>query len=675
MKKSFLQKIGQIYRIYLVPFSLFLGLTIASDLHAQNVSQTAYNFGVFVRQDLTIKPNEFEGAAAAGGNVHVNDGNVQIKPIAGAPFFTYGGANIGLAVRGTVNVSSGSELKIDGANFNGQTVTFYTKIGNQNGLIAKYFQGNSVIDIDKNNSGNIRLNNPPPGVSASNNPVFENIFGSGPGQIDIDGSFAKFEAWSAFLGTLGEPTANIVSARNQDNASQVVSGPFTSKPFDKPRFILQPDRLNVLTVSASVWSSFNEIDFEGFSTHPNFALIINFVGVGNGSTINFVNNRIEGDISKIERIILNFPEITTPGFTFYVQGMVRGTILAPYANVNKKANQNILGAVIANSYVHVGDEFHHHPFKVNIPEPPAPPVHEIYLDASSICLLDAPYLVYEVTGNFDLSGLKAKIEWLAPDGTVIHVDDDQPLEGQILFPGAGVDVNGNGNAWPGWKYENGNWIEDPTDPNAELRKPGAMVRITVNPEVTATITYPPSTTDCFTSPPPSTPPTLPVKLATFAVAEGENQSVDLRWVATDAVDFSHFEVERSFNGFEFVQVAKVDFKENIANYHYNDAPGLASTLYYRLKLVDLDGSHMYSKVESLVLKRAALSYGHPNPFSSKLHFYSPVRQGASVYDMTGRLITTLKLDEGSNEINAQSWATGLYLIRTDSRETVKVLKQ
>lgn len=651
---TFLQNIGQIYRNNNVLYSLLLLFVFMHEPRAQSINDLTYNFSVFTKESVTLKPNEIEGNVATGGNATIT-GHVQIKPL-GSGYFKYNNVEIGLATRGRVDVYAGQELKLDGG--------FYIKIGDKGNMSANY--QTSVIDIlGASSGGKIKINSRPgtPPVNDNNNPPFENIFGNGPGQIDIDGSFAQLEALSAYYGTL----TNNVTAKNQDGP-QTLSGPFlTPLPFSKPLFQLVSNAVNVLTIDAGVWSNFNEIKFSGFSTDPGFALIINFVNVNNNSLVKFVNNGIEDKIPQIQRTLLNFPDVTG---NISLQGMVRGTVLAPKANIYKKPNQNLVGAVIAKSYVHDGDELHFYPFMPTIPGVPK----QIFADAITECILDAPYLIYDVTGNFDLTGKTVKIEWLAPDGTVVHVDNSKPLQGSLLFPGAAVDVNGNGVAWPGWEYINGNWVEV-DDAFAQLRKPGAKVRFTVNPEMEVTIAYPPSSPDCKTDPPGDTPPVLPVNLSSFFVEEGENQSVSLRWVASDAVDFSHFEIERSSDGLEFKQVGKVAFKENTSYYHYNDSPGQASVLYYRLKLVDLDGSYVYSKVEALALKNSIQSYSFPNPFGSKLQFYSPVRQGASVYDMTGRLITTLKLDEGNNEINAQSWATGLYLIRTDSRETVKVLKQ
>ena len=86
----------------------------------------------------------------------------------------------------------------------------------------------------------------------------------------------------------------------------------------------------------------------------------------------------------------------------------------------------------------------------------------------------------------------------------MHVAD---LTGRVLYPGAEVDAAGIATDWPGWKFENGVWVVDPTD--AHLRD-GLRVVVEVNPTSEGTVSYPPAMSACADpaqAPPTPLPPT------------------------------------------------------------------------------------------------------------------------------------------------------------------------
>ncbi|HTH05174.1 MAG TPA: DUF11 domain-containing protein, partial [Ilumatobacteraceae bacterium] len=79
------------------------------------------------------------------------------------------------------------------------------------------------------------------------------------------------------------------------------------------------------------------------------------------------------------------------------------------------------------------------------------------------------------------------------DGNFVESVNVTALQGRVIFPGAEVDAQGNAIDWPGWKFENGLWVTDPSD--ARLRD-GLKVVVEVNPTAEGTVTYPPATAVC-----------------------------------------------------------------------------------------------------------------------------------------------------------------------------------
>lgn len=649
---------GPAANLSLLFFILTLFSAVSFESAAQKLTDPALNFTIFVKEDVKLIGTEVEGRVAAGGNLILTNSTYQVIPKTNDGF-KYGGVPIGLAIRGGVELN-GSNLKIDSKN--------YIKIGNASqpaALKANYVTSQFWVKNVSGAAGQIFLNVSPSelGVSESNNPIFENVFGTDPGKIDIDGAFQKFISTSKSLGEL----TNTVVMKNMDNGGQpAIAGPFmsTSGLPMKPKFILDPNKINVLNIAANVWNSFqNGMFFEGFSSSPGFAVIVNILNA-NGEVKFFALPDFQNNKGHV---IFNFPGAKSEIKFSNSSSEIDGIILAPEAHVIKQSNANLVGQVIARSFVHDGHEIHYYPLKSEWYE------KAIYVEASTRCEKDAPYLDYEVFPNFNSKDMPVKIEWLAPDGTVVETLENQPQKGTLLFPGAAVDGDGKGVAWPGWKIVNGKW-EQVDDLNAKLRLAGAKIRVTLNPVFLADFSYPQSTQRCFTNPPPSET-SLPVRLVSFRVEEQEQRTAGLEWTIEDASDFSHFEIEKSRDGSAFVKLGNVPFGEGQNRYSFADRDPNPGLNYYRLKMVDIDGSFAHSDIRSLVLRGGAgVSYGYPNPASEILTLFSALTQGARIFDTMGREVESVSLIAGKNEINVSNWKNGLYLIRTENKETIKVIK-
>ena len=129
---------------------------------------------------------------------------------------------------------------------------------------------------------------------------------------------------------------------------------------------------------------------------------------------------------------------------------------------------------------------------------------------ASECVNNAPYITYDITPfGFTPSG-GATLTFYDLDGNLVDSTHVANLTGRVLYPGAQVDAAGTATDWPGWKFENGQWVVDPTD--AHLRD-GLRVTVEVNPTSEGTVSYPPVTSACA-DPAQAPPTTLPPPAAT-----------------------------------------------------------------------------------------------------------------------------------------------------------------
>lgn len=121
----------------------------------------------------------------------------------------------------------------------------------------------------------------------------------------------------------------------------------------------------------------------------------------------------------------------------------------------------------------------------------------------------------------------------------------------------------------------------------------------------------------------SQPIVLPLHTLSFTGARTPAGS-KLQWTTQGEYNMDRFEVERSFNGIAFQQIAKATPKGNrqsIAKYDFTDAEANGNERYvwYRLKLLNKDASFTYSKTIRLHLTKSDALSLYPNPAQSVVY--------------------------------------------------------
>ncbi len=178
--------------------------------------------------------------------------------------------------------------------------------------------------------------------------------------------------------------------------------------------------------------------------------------------------------------------------------------------------------------------------------------------------------------------------------------DDCPSGYVQTFPGGGSCYNyGNGELDQRWDITTSN-IELLDKINVSI--PGCY-DITFSTETyttgLGTLTDGPYTTSfCYS--PSAVYCIFPVELSNFNAALKEN-IVDLNWETETESNSAYFLVERSFDGIEFVPIGNAidaaGYSEASLRYSAQDEEPSVGLNYYRLKIVDLDGTFEHSEVE------------------------------------------------------------------------------
>ena len=163
---------------------------------------------------------------------------------------------------------------------------------------------------------------------------------------------------------------------------------------------------------------------------------------------------------------------------------------------------------------------------------------------------------------------------------------------------------------------------------------------------------------------------LPLKLLSFT-AEPAGANPKLNWVTAKEVNSSRIEVMRSLNAGEFKTIVSMKAKGGVDftnTYQYRDTLHSEGVYYYKLKLVDIDGSFQFSKTISLPAKNFGSSFtAYPNPapgFTVVRHPVSRIGATIELVDMAGRLVRTFKADRNAmqTDLDLRGTGRGIYTI-------------
>lgn len=181
--------------------------------------------------------------------------------------------------------------------------------------------------------------------------------------------------------------------------------------------------------------------------------------------------------------------------------------------------------------------------------------------------------------------------------------------------------------------------------------------------------------------------TLPVVLTGFKGAYA-NGVARLNWSTEQEMNSNYFEIERSTDGTNFSTIGKVYAAGNSAQlrqYTFDDIKANAGNNYYRLRMVDKDGSFQYSSIVMITvnIKGINITGIYPAPFTDKVNVSVSSETSETavlrLFDNTGKTvaqqqssvhkgITILTLDKLDN------LSKGFYIIEVRMGDTVVTRK-
>lgn len=163
---------------------------------------------------------------------------------------------------------------------------------------------------------------------------------------------------------------------------------------------------------------------------------------------------------------------------------------------------------------------------------------------------------------------------------------------------------------------------------------------------------------------------LPVQLHRFSIESSFNTTL-LTFTTASERNNSHFEIERSLDGRDFVQIGEVKGAGTTTeeqNYTFVDETPAKAINYYRLKQVDFDGAYEYSKVVSVNMGGRSEMKVIPTVVVDQINvgIEASAENGTwDIFDASGRAVLsgTIEAEQDHFQADMTGLQNGAYVVR------------
>jgi hypothetical protein len=174
---------------------------------------------------------------------------------------------------------------------------------------------------------------------------------------------------------------------------------------------------------------------------------------------------------------------------------------------------------------------------------------------------------------------------------------------------------------------------------------------------------------------------VPVELVSFTAEINKQAEIVLNWSTATESNNSGFEIQRSKNGNEFINVGFIQghgTSTELNKYTFLDTKLGTGKYYYRLRQIDFDGTSDLSNIIEVIINvpdAFVLNQNYPNPFnpSTTISFSLPVDAHVTIniFNTIGEQISRIADDEyaaGTYNINfsANELVSGVYFYTIDA---------
>lgn len=156
-----------------------------------------------------------------------------------------------------------------------------------------------------------------------------------------------------------------------------------------------------------------------------------------------------------------------------------------------------------------------------------------------------------------------------------------------------------------------------------------------------------------------------------------NKNVDITWATQSEYKNSHFIIEKSIDGINWIELETIESKGNYIGrkeYKINDNnPVPNGFTYYRLKWISLNGKVEYSKISVLALDDPSLNgiLIYPNPtkdFINIKNYYNTNPLNIQLFNSLGQCLLDIKEEKNEIILNLSSFSAGFYYLIINNKK-------
>lgn len=164
--------------------------------------------------------------------------------------------------------------------------------------------------------------------------------------------------------------------------------------------------------------------------------------------------------------------------------------------------------------------------------------------------------------------------------------------------------------------------------------------------------------------------TLPVTLESFTVQKNRDR-VLLQWSTSQEISTAWYIVEKSTDGIHFTAIAQVAAAGNstgIRHYSAADSAAVTGKIYYRIKIIDMDGRYTYSATRFVDISPKNVLTVYPNPVTDRLSVVLPgsFQQGnilLQISNSRGQIVMQKNTLLLQNDFDVSGLPPGIYILR------------
>ncbi|MBK7429108.1 MAG: T9SS type A sorting domain-containing protein [Saprospiraceae bacterium] len=176
---------------------------------------------------------------------------------------------------------------------------------------------------------------------------------------------------------------------------------------------------------------------------------------------------------------------------------------------------------------------------------------------------------------------------------------------------------------------------------------------------------------------------LPLDWLSFDVIHDKGFNL-IKWVTANEVNTSAFEIEKSYDGKNFVSIATEQARGGnlTETYQYTDKHDRSGLIYYRIKQIDWDQKYSYSPLRSVRADIDQKMRVYPTAVSEYTTVYSDREMEAqvSIVNAQGAIVKKFELliSKGDQVISVNDLVSGVYWIKIENNEineSFRIVKQ